>query len=358
MLLRGAAVLVCAASIAAPDGFADRANRHVQAFVDAGQFHGAVLFAKGGEPVLRAGYGLANREWDIPNTPSTKYRLGSITKQFTAVAMLQLVEAGKATLDDPVSKHWPEAPQSWSKVTIHHLLNHTSGIPSYTDDPEFWKRMMIPLLPLEVIALTKDKPLQFAPGEGYKYNNTGYTMLGWLIEKLSGETYAGYLRKHVLDPAAMHDTGYETHSEIIKRRASGYAPDGTNARYIDMTLPFSGGALYSTVDDMLKWDRFLESKRAGLTEATFQKMITPGRDNYAYGWDVKPLSGRKAMHHGGGIPGFNSHFIRMQDDKIAVVVLGNVNGLAPSQIARDLVALYYGATVKPPSAARAQSPRP
>src|SRR5258708_308236 len=166
--------------------FAVKADQYVSAYVQQNKFIGSVLVARDSKPVFRKGYGLANREWDIPNAPNTKFRLGSITKQFTATCIMQLVEAGKLKLDDPISKYYSGAP-AWTKITIHHLLTHTSGIPSYTDLPGFFqKEAMTDRTPAEIIKLTQDKPLEFEPGEKMKYDNSGYIILGYVIEKVSG----------------------------------------------------------------------------------------------------------------------------------------------------------------------------
>jgi CubicO group peptidase (beta-lactamase class C family) len=290
-------------------------------------FIGSVLVAKGGKVVLDKGYGLANIELDVPNGPDTKFRLGSITKQFTATATLQLEEQGKLSVNDMACKYITECPDNWKPITIHQLLSHTSGIPSYTDTPQFLKPqfMRIPMTPMEILMLSKGKPLDFQPGEKWKYDNSGYIFLGILIEKLSGEKYSDYLQKHIFGPLDMHDSGYDVTAEILKHRAEGYrsATDGfRNADYLDMSLPYAAGSLYSTANDLYKWDRSLYSEKI-LSKASKNKMWTPVKNDYGYGWGIKPVHNHKQISHGGGINGFSTFIARYPDDDAVVIVLSN-----------------------------------
>jgi D-alanyl-D-alanine carboxypeptidase len=322
--------------------FAAKADAFVQSWVRDGQFRGAVLVAKDGKPVFRKAYGLANEEWDIANTPETKFRLGSITKQFTAAAVLQLAEKGKLKLDDAVKVHYPEAPAAWDKITIHHLLNHTSGIKSYTGLPGFMeKRIREKMTPVEIVKLTQDMPLEFEPGEKFAYNNTGYVLLGAIIEKASGQSYGAYLQQNVFAPLGMADSGYDSDAAIIKRRASGYT-GGRNAPFIDMSLPHAAGSLYSTVDDLVKW-----SPAKVVSTESFTKMKTPGKQKYGYGIFIDELKGHAFHGHGGGINGFNTSLTRFPDDGLVVAVLCNQNSSAPDRIGRDLGRLYFGDDVPP-----------
>jgi D-alanyl-D-alanine carboxypeptidase len=340
---------VAAITLSAQD-FIGRAEAYIGAYVKQGKFSGAVLIAKDGKPVLRKAYGLADREWEIPNTPDGKFRIGSITKQFTALAVLQLVDAGKVKLDDPVKKYYEGAPPTWEKITVHHLLSHTSGIPSYTGLPNFFRdKSREPLKPEGIVKLTQDKPLEFEPGTKYAYNNTGYVLLGYIIEKVSGQDYATYMRTHIFEPLGMQNSGYDSHTTILKKRVRGYSPDGKNAAYLDMSLPFSAGALYSTVDDLLIWDQALTSGKL-VSKESYEKMFTPVLNNYAYGWVVNTFGGRKEMGHGGGINGFNTFFIRYPAEQVAIAVFSNINGPAADRIGKDLGRLYFGEPVKVPAA--------
>ena len=344
LLLSGIAALACAQDLAT------QADRYVQSWVRDSQFRGVVLIAKDGQPLLRKGYGLANAEWNIPNSPETKFRLGSITKQFTAVAVLQLAENGKLKLEDPVKTHYADAPAAWDKITIHHLLNHTSGIKSYTGLPGFFaKQSRDRRTPTEIVKLTQDMPLDFEPGEKFAYNNTGYVLLGAVIEKASGQSYESYLRQNIFEPLGMADSGYDSFRAILPSRATGYNPDGTHADYLDMSLPHAAGSLYSTVDDLLKWNQALATEKL-LTKESLAKMTTPSspRENkYAYGLVIDELKGHRIHAHGGDINGFSTFLSRFPDDGITIAVLGNQSNPAPERIANALGRMAFGETVEP-----------
>jgi D-alanyl-D-alanine carboxypeptidase len=309
-------------------------------------FTGSALVAKGGKVILEKGYGMANIELDVPNSPDTKFRLGSITKQFTATSILQLEEQHKLAVTDAACKYVPECPDSWKAITIHQLLSHTSGIPSYTDTPDFVKpkMMRVPLSPVEILMLSKDKPLDFPPGEKFHYDNSGYIFLGAIIEKVSGEKYADYLKKHIFGPLDMQDSGYDESTAILKNRAAGYRPTASgelrNAEYLDMSLPYAAGSLYSTVRDLYRWDRALYSDKV-LTKASREKMWTPVKNNYAYGWAIN-TRGHKQIAHGGGINGFATFIARYPDDDTVVIVLSNNERANPAAIAMALAGVAFG----------------
>lgn len=311
-------------------------------------FSGAVLIARDGVPIISKGYGWANAEWEIPNTPRTKFRLGSITKQFTAVLVLRLQEQKKLAVQDPICQYLTPCPDAWAPITIHHLLTHTGGVPSYTSGPEYQKTMMVPKTIEQMVAGFRDLPLEFAPGERFKYSNSGYFLLGVIIEKAAGRKYEEVLRDEILQPLGMTDTGYDWTEPVMPRRAAGYVRRGDtmiNARPLDMQQPYAAGALYSTVEDLLKWDQALYTDRL-LPEAARTAMFTPAKDGYAYGWGVmtpdRATSGRRQVGHGGGINGFSTMITRVPEDRLAVIVLGNVENVNTGNIARDLVAIAYG----------------
>jgi CubicO group peptidase (beta-lactamase class C family) len=350
LLLAGPA-LAAGPSCPTPD-FAKQARELITPYLEAESFSGSILVAKDGAPVWRESFGAADREWDIANTADTKFRLGSITKQFTATAILQLVDQGKLSVDDPISKYYADAPAAWAKVTIKHLLTHTSGIPSYTALPGFFdKSSMSPLSPDGIIKLTRDMPLEFEPGAKYNYDNTGYILLGYVIEKISGETYADYVAKHIFAPLGMKDTGYDVSTTILRHRASGYKPtkDGwRNADYLDMTLPYAAGSLYSTTGDLLIWDRALTEGKI-LTPASRQAMFTDYGNHYGFGWGIKPVAGHEQVSHGGGINGFSTGISRYPKDGVVAVVLANYGGSPSNGIAESLAGLCVG-TWQPPKA--------
>src|SRR5581483_1650182 len=199
---------------------AARLEEYLQALVRRDDFSGTVLVARDGRPLLARGYGLANREHDISNGPKTKYRIGSITKPITALVLLLLVQQGKLQLDDPMSRHVEEVPEAWGKVTIRHLLAHTGGVPEHTNLPDFGRRMTAPTTPRDIVGLVRDRPLDFPAGEKFKYCNTGYILLGLVAEKVSGQSYADLVRRSVLEPLGMADSGYDQPGLILKGRAS------------------------------------------------------------------------------------------------------------------------------------------
>ncbi|HEY6230679.1 MAG TPA: serine hydrolase domain-containing protein, partial [Pyrinomonadaceae bacterium] len=238
---------------------ATRMEQIVQAYVP-GKFMGTVLVAQDGKIVLDKGYGFANLEWDIPNTPRTKFRLGSLTKQFTAASILLLEERGKLKIEDPVKKYMPDAPAAWDKITIFHLLTHTSGIPSFTGFADYRSREAEAITPEKLVEWFRDKPLEFEPGTKWNYSNSGYVLLGYLIEKISGQSYAEFVQQNIFTPLGMKDSGYDSNSAIIAHRAAGYTPGNSgpvNAGFVHMSIPFSAGALYSTTEDLLRWEQGL-----------------------------------------------------------------------------------------------------
>jgi CubicO group peptidase (beta-lactamase class C family) len=338
-----------ASSEAAPD--APRMEQVVQSYVSADRFMGSVLVARGSEIILDKGYGYANLEWEVPNSPSTKFRLGSITKQFTAASILLLEERGKLSVGDPVKKYMPDAPAAWDKITIYNLLTHTSGIPSFTGFPDYASLEPFPTTPEQLVKRFRDKPLDFQPGEKWSYSNSGYVLLGYLIEKVSGESYERFVQDNIFVPLGMKDSGYDSNSAIIPHRAAGYSPGPNgpeNAGYINMTVPLSAGGLYSTADDLLRWEQGLFGGKL-LSSASFQKMTTPFKNDYACGLGVHTANGRKVIEHGGGIEGFNTMLAYYPEDKLGVVVLSNINGPSTGDIASKLAAVAHGEKVVLPS---------
>jgi CubicO group peptidase (beta-lactamase class C family) len=349
MLCRFALPVLLAYSCLAQD--AAKLDQIVEPYVVSGKFMGSVLVARGNDVLLSKGYGSANLEWEIPNSPDTRFRLGSITKQFTAACILLLEERGKLSVQDPVKKFMPDAPAAWDKITIYHVLTHTSGIPSFTGFPDYAKLEPFATTPAELVARFREKPLEFAPGENWKYSNSGYVLLSYLIEKISGDSYEKFVRENIFTPLNMKDSGYDSNSAIIPHRASGYVAGKNgleNAGFIHMSIPQGAGALCSTTRDLLKWERGLFGGKV-LTVESLEKMTTPFKNNYAFGLSVRTAGGRKVIEHNGGIEGFNTHLAYYPDSKLTVVVLGNVNGNAPGEIAKKLVALVNGESAKLPA---------
>jgi CubicO group peptidase (beta-lactamase class C family) len=353
VLLAVAAIVVLAGAGRAQE--TTRMEQVVQSYAADKQFMGAVLVAREGKIVLNSGYGFANLEWSIPNAPTTKFRLGSITKQFTAASVLLLEERGKLKLEDKVKKHLPDAPAAWDKITVFHLLTHTSGIPSFTGFPDYMATNGTATSPRDLIARFRDKPLEFEPGEKWNYSNSGYAVLGSLIETVSGQTYAAFVEENIFKPLGMTDSGYDSNSALIPRRAAGYAPtmvpgsgpdwkNPVNAGFIHMTIPFAAGGLYSTTEDLLRWEQGLFGGKL-LSPASLQKMTTPFKQDYGLGVGVSTRNGRRMVEHGGGIEGFATYLSYSPDDKIMVAVLANVEGGVAGQIAGKLAAVARGEAV-------------
>ena len=320
----------------------------LNAHVKVNGFSGTVLLASEGKPLVAKGYGFANIEWQIPNSPQTKFRIGSVTKQFTSMLIMQLREAGKVKLEDSVCAYVAPCPEAWKPVTIHHLLTHTSGIPTYTGIASWRETNMVPKSVDQIVAIVRDLPLEWAPGERYAYNNSGYFLLGVVIEKATGKKYEQALQDMILTPLGMKDTGYDWSKTILPRRASGYAGPGdarTNAAALDMQQPYAAGAMYSTVEDLLRWDQALYTTTL-VPEAAKKIMWTPFKSSYAYGWVVPepgpPTFGHQRLAHGGGINGFSSGLIRVPEKKLTSIVLANSETSNAFNVARDLLAIAYG----------------
>lgn len=319
-----------------------------------GGFMGAVLVAQDGDVMLSEGYGLANVEWEIPATASTRFRIASVTKQFTAAAILVLEEAGKLSVNDKVHEHWPEAPAQWQDVTVFHLLTHTSGIPesAVPSAGGDTRRPVGPSTPEQVIGRFLDRPLDFAPGTRWSYSNSGYLVLGFLIEKISGLSYASFVEQNIFAPLAMTDSGYDSYTTVISRRAMGYRRVGDgflNAPYLDMSLPYAAGGLYSSVEDLLKWTRGLFGGEL-LSPASVARMTTPVMSEYGFGVVMSTDdAGRAFIYHTGGIPGFSSVLLYYPERRITVAALSNIEGGGPGAagltFARTLGRLAHGDVV-------------
>jgi len=350
-VLKSIALLSFFSILAAAQDTNARFEQIIQYYVSNHQFMGSVLVAKGDQTLLDRGYGSADLEWNVPNSPTGKFRLGSITKQFTAACILLLEKRGKLNVQDPVKKYVPDAPPSWDKITIYHVLTHTSGVPNFTNFPDYRSSEAMATTPQQLLDRFKNKPLDFEPGTKWSYSNSGYVLLGYIIEKVSGGSYQRFLQENIFNPLGMKDSGYDSNSAVILHRVSGYTrgPDGIeNAGYINMTVPFSAGGLYSTTEDLLRWHRGLFGGKV-LSAASLQKMTTPFKNNYAMGLMVETHHGRRVISHGGGIEGFNTAASYWPDDKLSVIVLANLNGQAPDEIANDLAAVVHGEQVTLPS---------
>jgi CubicO group peptidase (beta-lactamase class C family) len=325
-----------------------------------GQFNGSALVAENGKIIFKKGFGQANMEWNIPNQPDTKFRLGSITKQFTAFLIVKLAEEGKIKLDVPITTYLPDYPkENGDKITIHHLITHTSGIPNYTSVPNFLKeKSRNPSSPEEFVKTFNKLPLDFKPGEKFSYSNSGYFLLGYIIEKITGKTYEQYLQETILTPLKMANTGFDHSEVILKNRAAGYEKKGksyVNSSFIDMSIPYAAGSLYSTVEDLYLWDQALYTTKLlseKSMESLFKSYITFGDESYGYGWFLsqEKIGDKqyKIVEHGGGINGFNTIISRVPADKNLVVLLNNTGGTILGEMNEAIRAILYNQTYSQP----------
>jgi CubicO group peptidase (beta-lactamase class C family) len=334
----------------------------------------SVAVVKGRDTILMKGYGYADIENDVRATPMTVYRIGSITKQFTSAAIMRLVEQGKLALDDTLGKLLPGTSASWSGITLRRLLNHTSGIRSYTSiGPRWQRRWREDMSPDTIVGLVRDDTLDFKPGTQWRYNNTGYVLLGMIIERASGKPYATYLEDEFFRPLGLSQTYYCSQRPIIKHRAQGYDRSGrpdvfgrrdtttsrsqlVNTEYLSMTQPFSAGALCSTVGDLVAWQRALTSGRV-VRPASYAAMTTPetlsdGKPlTYGYGIGVGTFEKRRKVSHGGGINGFITDLSYYPDDSLHVVVLANTSPANPGRLGEQIARVALGLPLlRPPTA--------
>lgn len=311
----------------------------------------SVAVSRGGELLVARGYGFADLEHRVPATAETVYRLGSITKPFTAAAILQLVEDGKLGLDDDMATHLPDYPTHGHRVTIRHLLTHTSGIRSYTGlGPRWQSKMALDLTHEEMLAFFKDEPFDFPPGTEYRYNNSGYYLLGLVIERLSHRTYASYVRERLTSPYGLESTGYCEERALVPHRARGYTPGLIglqNAAPISMTHPFSAGALCSNAVDLVRWADALFGGRI-VNESSLALMLEEARlesgnsVGYGLGVSLGEFEGRRMIGHGGAINGFSTHLVHFPDDGLTIAVLANTDGARPSRLTRQIARVALG----------------
>ena len=329
----------------------DRVDAFLTQEAQAHFFSGAVLVGIDGKIRFEKSYGNANDEWVVRNTPSTKFRIASLTKQFTAACVLLLQERGRLNVHDPISKYLSNLPDAWRPITIHQLLTHTSGIPNYTADPQFAKIRRTGATPAEMVALVSAKPLEFTPGTKWAYSNTGYVLLGMLIEKTSGQTYADFLQANVFGPLEMTNSGYDRAADILKERASGYVLKNghlVNADFIDMSVPYAAGGIYSTVEDMYRWSEALDHDGKLLSADSLKQMFTPYPEtayqgqHYGYGVVISELKfARLLYYHGGGVDGFSTSIQRYPKDGVCIVVLTNVANLKPWETSDHIAAYLF-----------------
>lgn len=310
----------------------------------------SALVYKNGKVLYRKAFGMANLEYDIPMKPENVFEIGSITKQFTAVSILMLMEQGKLALEDEITKYIPDYPTKGKKITVHHLLNHTSGIKSYTSMRSFIATAATDKTPKELIDVFKNEPMDFDPGEKWLYNNSGYIILGHIIEVISGQSYEEFVTEHIFKPLQMEHSNYGSKSRLIKNRAIGYSPAENgfrNARYLSMTLPYAAGSLMSTVDDMLLWHKAIHnntliSAKSKALAFTNTKLNNGDATNYGYGWQMNEIVGVPSIEHGGGIFGYVTQGVYVPSENVYVITLTNRDGASPQDATIKMAAIAMG----------------
>jgi CubicO group peptidase (beta-lactamase class C family) len=351
LLLLAVAVLSSASRARQSQGAASKnleakLDAYVKPLLEMKAFNGAILIAQKGKVLLSKGYGMANYELDVPNTPQTKFHLASISKPFTAAAILLLQERGQLNVRDRLNKYLPDYPNG-DRITLHQLLTHTSGIPDVNQMPEYNQLSRFPQTPASLIEVFKNKPLRAQPGERYGYSNSNYNLLAFIIEKVSGQRFGDFLQTNIFAPLGMHNTAHDGNTAaLIKNRATGYVPAGAdgleNAPYLDWTVKTGNGSLYSTVEDLYKWDRALYTEKL-LKRSTLDQIFTKHvDDSIGYGWFISRRLNRHCIRINGRSPGFQGEIHRYVDDDVCVIVLGNNYSGTASFMVNDVAAMVFG----------------
>lgn len=326
-LLAASLPLAGAPAQAQGDGSRERLERHAREQLEPLGFSGAVLVRRGDELLLRRGFGLADRERELANTPETVFRIGSVSKQFTAALVLRLAERGLIDLDALAGEYWSDCPPAWSEITVRHLLGHTSGIPNVTDREDYLELCLRPLRPSQSLMLIVDLPLEFAPGTRWSYSNSGYLLLASIAETVGEKSFEALLEEQVFAPLGLARTGSEVRTGPVAAMARPYAQTAAGAIVpgppIDMNFPAGGGGLHSTVDDLARWLRALGAREL-LAAASWDAMLTEGPGNYGLGVMVGAVAGEPIVHHGGSINGFESWVALFPERDLQVVVLSNL----------------------------------
>ncbi|MEP2935448.1 MAG: serine hydrolase domain-containing protein [Gilvibacter sp.] len=342
-------LLSCAQSQEKPNNAskADKIDELVGLFADYDMFHGTILVADQGEIVYKKAFGLANMEWDIANTIDTKFQIASMTKSFTALLVLQLVNEGKLALHEPISTYLKDFPkENGDKITIHHILTHSAGFDRGVDDKKYNK-------PADMVGQFSGAPLQFEPGTRFAYSNSGYTLLGYIMETVTGETYEALLQERILDPLAMKNSGFHRHRPVIKNMASGYYKgfgDYFDNDSTDESSAYAAGAIYSTVEDMFLWDQAMNTEKLlpkEYMDLLFEKHIPEFENHYGYGWELrdKPIGNTSEMvytvGHSGSIGGFRSMYTRIPSRNASVIILNNTSHSFRNAITTAVTGILY-----------------
>lgn len=301
-----------------------KVDEYMKRAVQYDQFSGSILVARNGSPVISRGYGMANYELSVPNTPQTVFRIASLTKQFTAMAIMQLQERRILNVNDAICRYLDDCPSAWQPITIRQLLTHTSGIPNYSSLPDWDEKLSIqPYTQKEYVKLFRDLPLQFAPGEDFKYSNSGYYLLGLIIERVSGKSYQEFLNENIFVPLGMKSTGVYNRRPLTPNLATGYywsLNSYVNAPYYGVAGSNADGGLMSTTRDLLIWDQALYREKLILRKS-LDELFTPFKNDYAYGWRIGKKFERQTTGHAGSINGFSSFIMRFPTDRVTIIIL-------------------------------------
>jgi CubicO group peptidase (beta-lactamase class C family) len=327
-----------------------RMDSLISNYVDQSDFTGSILIAKEGKILLAKAYGYSDADNKMPNTPSTVYNIASLTKTFTAALVLKLQEMKKLSTADKLDQYYPAYPNG-GRITIHHLLTHTSGIPDYLNDKSFSQVDQTKETGLEqMIGRFKDRPLDFEPGTKFRYSNSGYTLLGYIIEKVTGMTYGRALEHYIFRPLRMQHTSFGPASQD-KHLANGYMVYYKNFKMpsfsVHPSLSYATGAIYSTVEDLYKWNQALLSDKF-LSKASIDAAYHKDKGPYGYGWFADSLYGKLRVSHDGNIPGFKANINRMPDDKVCVIALSNANNSSVGRLVRDIINILYNQPLSKP----------
>ena len=323
----------------------DKLDALIEAYAKLYKFNGSALVAKNGNILLNKGYGYRNATDKVANNEQTIFQLGSVTKQFTSAVILKLQEEKKLSVSDKLSKYFPGYPKGDS-ITIEQLLTHTSGIYNYTNDGKFMANEVTKPSNREMMmALFKDKPLDFSPGTNWSYSNSGYSLLGYIIEAVTKQSYEQAVRKYIFTPLRMTHSGFDFTHLKSNEKAIGYFKlndkEKEEAPIVDSSVSFSAGAIYSTTGDLYLWHEALQKNNI-LSREQQEKAYTPVKNRYGYGWSIDSIEGKRRVSHGGGIHGFITTIARVPEDDICIVLLSNASNTTLGEISKSIFTILYG----------------
>jgi CubicO group peptidase (beta-lactamase class C family) len=344
-------VQVSAAQTPTAKRLAAKVDEYMNAAVKFEKFSGRILIARDGLPVVTRSYGMANYELKVPNTPKTIFQLGSVSKQFTAMAIMQLQERGKLKVSDSICKYLEDCPAAWQPITIRHLLTHTSGIVNFSALADWDERISVsPYTRAGFVKEFRNLPLEFVPGEKFTYSNSGYYLLGLIIERTSGKSYREFLGENIFAPLGMKSSTYNEHPALVPNRATGYyweLDSFISAPNENLALSFASSGIYSTVEDLLLWDQALYTEKL-VSGKSLEEIFTPFREDHGYGWIINKKFDRKMISHAGRHNGYKAYIARFPDERVTVLVQGNSDRANATKTGTNLAAMVFGAAYTVP----------